>query len=148
MGEDHCSRNEEGKISLGGDAFWGWTRDAKGRPGLRECLWGRGEWCSKEKQELKCKKNWERPQIRKEKCLKVKGEKWHFIEKQMSQKWDWKIETTKKVREIKLTRKGKDKREQNTWLILIRKEKKNLYWFLGRLYDRLDVCSERQWKIE
>lgn len=37
-----------------------------------------------------------------------------------------KIETTKKVREIKLTRKGKDKREQNTWLIFKRKEK-NLY---------------------
>lgn len=49
---------------------------------------------------------------------------------QMSQKWDWKIETTKKVREIKLTRKGKDKREQNTWLILIRKEKKIFIDFL------------------
>lgn len=37
-----------------------------------------------------------------------------------------KNETTKKVREIKLTRKGKDKREQNTWLIFQRKGKKSL----------------------
>lgn len=54
------------------------------------------------------------------------------------------------MREIKWPRKGKDKREQNVWLISKRR-KKNLYLFylfIGRFCDRLNVCFERKSKIE